>query len=220
MSGRPVRLLTAAAIAAAASLFSIASASAGCFGCGGSYGYAAPVAHYTAPVVYSYSYAAPAAYAAPSCGCGGYAASAPMYVVNQGPSYNAPVTVDAEQEPSAEYGDGSAYPNYGAGGYGYRGYGYRGLGYRGLGYRGLGYRGLGWRGGYRGLGYRGHGYRGLGYRGLGYRGYGARGLGYRGFRVGMSMRSPMVGQGGIYRGGHVGGMRPMNRAPGMVHPMR
>ena len=43
MSGRPVHLLTAAAIAAAASLLSISTASAGCYsGCG--YSYAAPVA--------------------------------------------------------------------------------------------------------------------------------------------------------------------------------
>ena len=69
MSGRPVHLLAAAAIAAAASLFSISDASAGCYGCGGSYSYQAPVAYYTAPVVYSYSYAAPAAYAS-GCGCG------------------------------------------------------------------------------------------------------------------------------------------------------
>src|ERR1044072_8577059 len=101
MLGRPVHLLAAAAVAAAASLFSISDASAGF--CGGVY-YQAPVAYYTAPVVYSYSYAAPAAYSS-GCGCGGgglfqsgllggygngngagygYAAR-PMYTVNQGP---------------------------------------------------------------------------------------------------------------------------------------
>src|SRR5438094_10352986 len=99
MSGRPVRLLAAATIAAAASLFAITAASAGCYSCGSSYSYQAPVAYYTAPVVYSYSYAAPAAYAAP-CNCGGYAAPAPMYVVNQGPSYTAPVTINAEPTPA------------------------------------------------------------------------------------------------------------------------
>src|SRR5712691_10023667 len=98
MSGRPVRLLAAAAIVAAASAASMTAASAGCFG---GCGYTAPVAYYSAPVVYSYSYAAPAAYAAPSCGCGGYAAyQSPMYVVNQGPTYTAPVTIGAEEEPA------------------------------------------------------------------------------------------------------------------------
>jgi hypothetical protein len=212
MSGRPVRLLTAAAIAAAASLLSIASASAGCYSCGASYSYAAPVAYYTAPVVYSYSYAAPAAYAAPSCGCGGYTASAPMYVVNQGPTYNAPVTVDAEQEPAYE-------PSY------RRGYSYYGEG-------GPRWRHRHW---HRGLGYRGLGYRGLGYRGLGY-----RGLGYRGFRHSLryNMRHPMVGPGGIYRPRHATGLIPprhwtgavaphrmggqmhMMRTPGVVHPRK
>src|SRR6059058_1715353 len=89
MSGRPVHLLAAAALAVAAST---TAASAGCFsGCGSSYGYAAPVAYYTAPVVYSYSYAAPVTYAAPCspCGYASYGYSAPMYVVNQGPSYTA-----------------------------------------------------------------------------------------------------------------------------------
>jgi len=195
MTGRPVRLLTAAAIAAAASLFSIASASAGCYGCGSSYTYAAPVAYYTAPVVYSYSYAAPAAYAAPSCGCGGYAASyqAPMYVVNQGPSYNAPVTVEAEQEPAYEPSYRRGYSYYGEGGPRWRHrHWHRGLGYRGLGYRGLGYR---------------HGY---------------RGLGYRGFRHSLryNMRHPMVGPGGIYRPRHATGLIPPRHFPGAVSPHR
>src|SRR4051794_41659186 len=67
MFGRPVHLLTAAALAAAASLLTISSASANCFsGCGG-YGYAAPVT-YSAPVVYSQSYASPCS----PCGYGGY----------------------------------------------------------------------------------------------------------------------------------------------------
>ena len=85
MSGRPVHLLAAAAVAAAASLFAISSASAGCYSCGASYSYQAPVAYYTAPVVYRYSYAAPVAYASGCGGCGyassygyGYAAR-PMY---------------------------------------------------------------------------------------------------------------------------------------------
>lgn len=148
MSGRPVRLLSVAAIAAAASFFSIASASAGCFGCGSSYSYAAPVVTYQAPVVYSYVPAV--TYAAPSCGCGGYATSyqAPMYVVNQGPTYNAPVTIDAEQEPAYEPSYRRAHSYYGEAGprwrhrYWHRGHGHRHLGYRGEGYRGLGYRGF------------------------------------------------------------------------------
>src|SRR5882757_6681354 len=129
MSGRPVRLLAAATIAAAASMFAITAASAGCFSCGASYSYQAPVAYYTAPVVYSYSYAAPAAYAS-SCGCGGngygygngygngygsgYAAPAPMYTVNQGPAYTAPVTNYAEPTPAYEdeVGYGRSYPYY------------------------------------------------------------------------------------------------------------
>ena len=57
MSGRPVHLLTAAALVAVVS--SATAASASCYSCGSSYRYAAPVVYYTAPVVYSYSYAAP-----------------------------------------------------------------------------------------------------------------------------------------------------------------
>ena len=125
MTGRPVRLLTAVAFAAAASLLSASSASACYSGCG--IGYAAPV--YLAPVVYSYSYVAPIAYGscASRCGYGGYAG----------------------------YGGYGTYvgAGYGYGGYGYGGYGYRGLGYRGLGYGGWGYRGgYGFRGGYAGVG--------------------------------------------------------------------
>src|SRR5437016_1901853 len=102
MFGRPVQLLTAAAIVAAASVASAGTASAGCFSGCGSYSYAAPVAYYSAPVVYSYSYAAPVAYAAPCSPCGGYgyiygyaaAPAAPMYVVNQGPAYAEPVGIN------------------------------------------------------------------------------------------------------------------------------
>ncbi len=172
MSGRPVRLLTAATVAAAASLLSISTASAGCYsGCGGT-SYAAPVAYYTAPVVYSYSYAAPVSYAAPCSPCGssyGYGyASRPMYVVNQGPSYTAPVIGEAEGVYDTGYR--RAYPYLGEGGVRWhrrhwqRGYGYRG--YR----HGLGYR--------HGFGLR-HGYRHHGFR------HGGR----------YSMRHPMVGPG-------------------------
>ena len=187
MSGRPVRLLTAATVAAAASLLSISTASASCYsGCGG--GYAAPVAYYTAPVVYSYSYAAPVSYAAPCSPCGssyghGYA-SRPMYVVNQGPSYAAPVVGEAEG--GYEPGYRRAYPYMGEGGVRWhrrhwqRGYGYRG--YR----HGLGYR--------HGFGLR-HGYRHHGFR------HGGR----------YSMRHPMVGPGGVYRPRH-----PMV-GPGSIH---
>lgn len=121
MSGRPVHLLAAAAIAAAASFVSISDASAGCYGCGGGYTYQAPVAYYTAPVVYSYSYAAPAAYAS-GCGCGGYATSGyarPMYTVNQGPAYTAPV-VEAEPTPEVDYSYGYRRAPRFYGGYGYR----------------------------------------------------------------------------------------------------
>jgi len=219
MSGRPVRLLTAATVAAAASLLSISTASAGCYsGCGG--GYAAPAAYYTAPVVYSYSYAAPVSYAAPCSPCGGsygygsygYAPSRPMYVVNQGPSFTEPVVGEAEG--GYEPGYRRPYPYLGEGGVRWhrrhwqRGYGYRG--YR----HGLGYR--------HGFGLR-HGYRHHGFR------HGGR----------YSMRHPMVGPGGIYRPRHPmigpGGMHRgprqgmhmqrmnmhrmhMNRMPGVVHP--
>jgi hypothetical protein len=223
MSGRPVHLLAAATVAAAASLLSISTASAGCYsGCGG--GYAAPVAYYTAPVVYSYSYAAPVQYASPCSPCGGYgygsygyAPSRPMYVVNQGPTFTEPVVGEAEDV--VESGYGRAYPYLGDGGVRWhrrhwqRGYGYRGYRY------GLGYR--------HGFGLR-HGYRHHGFR------YGGR----------YSMRHPMVGPGGMYRPRHPmvgpGGiyrgprhsmnmqrmhmprmhMNPMhmNRMPGVVHP--
>jgi hypothetical protein len=221
MSGRPVRLLAAATVAAAASLLSISTASAGCYsGCGG--GYAAPVAYYSAPVVYSYSYAAPVSYASPCSPCGGsygygsygYAPSRPMYVVNQGPTYNEPVVGEAEGV--VEGGYGRAYPYMGGGGVRWhrrhwqRGYGYRSHGY----------------------GYRGHRY---GYRSYG---HGAR----FGYRSGWRASHAIVGRGGIWRGGmqrmhgprmgmhgpsmgmhgprhmHMPRMH-MNRMPGVVHPM-
>jgi hypothetical protein len=231
MSGRPVHLLTAAALAAAASLLPMSSASANCGGCGG-YGFVAPLAQYTAPVVYSYAVSAPVSYGscANPCGYGGYggygyAAASPMYVVNQGPSYNAHVV----GVPEDVYQPGYAYPSYGAG-YG-AGYGYGGGYGAAYSYR-SGYRGLGWRGGYRGYGWRG-GHRGHGWRG----GYRARSFGYRSsWRAG-----PMVGPGAIYRGGmhrmhgprmgmhgprkhgprhmNMHGPRHMDRMPGSVHPM-
>jgi len=227
MSGRPVHLLAAAAIAVTASVVSISAASAGCYSCGSSYTYSAPVAYYTAPVVYSYSYAAPAAYAAP-CNCGssyGYAApSAPMYVVNQGPAYTQPVMVNAEPTPapavsygygSRAYGYGSAYPMYSEGAPRWHrrhfGYGYRG--------------------------YRAYGQRDYGYRGFGYRAYGNRGFGYQRYRYGAvvpgmrySMRHPMVGRpmmgpGGMYRPRMMpmvgpGGIYRRHGMPGFVQPMR
>lgn len=198
MSGRPVQLFAAATIAAAASLFSISAASANCYSCGPSVVYQAPVVSYSAPVAYSYSYSAPVAYPAPvqyspGCGC---AAQAPMYVVNQGPAFTDPVPFAAEETPAYQPG---GYPLYSRG-YGYRGYGY---GYRsyGYGHRAYGYRGYGAR-----YGYRGYGHRGLTYRGYGYR----HGAGIAGARY--SMRHPMVGLGGVHRGG-------MNRMHGMNHPM-
>jgi hypothetical protein len=226
MSGRPVHLLTAAALAAAASLLPISSASANCGGCGG-YGFVAPLAQYTAPVVYSYAVSAPVSYGscANPCGYGGYggygyAAASPMYVVNQGPSYNAHVV----GVPEDVYQRGYAYPSYGAS--------------YGGGYYGRGYRSLGWRAAHRGYGYRSYRHRAYGYRDYGHRGYGARSFGYR-----SSWRSgPMVGPGGIYRGGmhrmhgprmgmygprhmhmprtHMNTPRMhMNRMPGSVHPI-
>jgi hypothetical protein len=218
MSGRPVQFLTAAALAVAASFVSVSAASASCYsGCGYSYSYsysyAAPVVQYAAPVVYSYSYAAPVTYA-PSCNCG-YAASAPMYVVNQGPAYAAPVTIEAEPTPAYEGGYRRAYPYYAGGGTRWhRHRWYRGEGYRG---HGLGYRA-------RGFGYRHHGYR-----------HGAVVPGRR-----FAMRHPMVGPGGIHRrhwhgavgpraihrGGMHGAMHRMHgprhgggMKPGVVHPM-
>ena len=222
MSGRPVHLIAAATIAAAASLFAITSASASCYSCGSSYTYAAPVT-YTAPVVYSTTYAAPVTYAQPvsyaaNCGCGyasyGFAAR-PMYVVNQGPAYNAPVGINAEPTPEVDYG------------YGYR----RSPRY-------YGDVGVGWRG--RSWGYR-HGYRG--YRGgYGYR-FGVKRYRYGAVVPGRySMRHPIVGPGGIHRGPrmhremhhmhrgmhrmhqprHWTGAVPPHRMgpkPGSVHPM-
>jgi len=139
MSGRPVQFLAAAALAATASFASVSAASAGCYsGCGTTY--APPVAYYQAPVVYSYSYAAPARYAAPCTPCGysyGYAAR-PMYVVNQGPAFTDPVTLGAEPTPAPFYGYGyrRAYPSYYGAGlrwhkrHWHRGYGYRAPGPR------------------------------------------------------------------------------------------
>jgi len=173
MSGRPVHLLVAATIAAAASLFA-SSAFAGCYSCGPSVIYQAPVVTYSAPMVYGYTYEAPMAYPgrvyAPGCGC---AAQSPMYVVNQGPAYNAPVVGEADPIPAYEPGYRRAYPYYGGGHVRWhhrgwnRGYGYRGYGYRGYGERSYSYRGYGARFGYRD--YRGYGQPGLRYRGFGQR---------------------------------------------------
>ena len=217
MFGRPVHLLAAAAVAAAASFVSISDASAGCYSCGGSYSYAAPVAYYTAPVVYSYSYAAPATYAS-GCGCGGgyasygygngngagYAyAARPMYAVNQGPAYTYPV-VNAEPTPEVDYGYSyRRAPRY------YGGYGYRT------------HRHWGYRGGYgRHVGY-GHRFGMKRYR------YGAVVPG----RIGMRHMGGMRHFGGMHHRHHVGGavpprhwgggMRHHHRGgmrPGMVHP--
>src|SRR6266568_3650497 len=233
MFGRPVHLLGAATIAAAASLFSASTAFANCYSCGPSViyqaqVYQAPAVTYSAPMVYGYTYEAPMTYPAPvqyspGCGC---AAQAPMYVVNQGPAYNAPVVGEAEPIPAYEPGYRRAYPYY-AGGHvrwhhrgWYRGYGYRGYGYRGYGERSYGYRGYGYRGyGERSYSYRGYGAR-FGYRD--YRGYGQPGLRYRGFGqrygavvpgVRYSMRHPMVGGMNRMHGMH----RPM--MGGMPHPM-
>ena len=119
MPGGPLRLLPAA-IAAAVSLLSTGTASAGCCGCG--------AVTYSAPVVYSYSYSAPVVYAQPC------AYASPMYVVNQGPAYTAPVSVTAEPTASYRYiygGYRRPYPSYSDGGvrwhrrHWHRGYGYR-----------------------------------------------------------------------------------------------
>jgi hypothetical protein len=195
MSGRPVRLLVAATIAAAASLASISAASAGCYSCGSSY---APVAYYTAPVVYSYSYS----YAA-SCGCT-TSYSAPMYVVNQGPDYyNAPVTLPPEDSvpTTYDYGYRQSYPYYSD--------------------RGIRWHRRHWHRGYYGnyrshrYGYRGHDYR-SGYRGFTHRGWNR---GHRPYAPNLryGMRNPMARP-------HTMPHRPMHwqgthrNAPGFVHP--
>jgi hypothetical protein len=206
-------------IAAAASLFSAGSAFANCYGCGPgaiyqAQTYQAPVVTYSEPMVYGYTYEAPMAYPAPmpyapGCGC---AAQSPMYVVNQGPAYNAPVVGEADPIPAYEPGYRRAYPYYGGGHVRWHHRGWN----RGYGYRGYGYRGYGSRFGYRGYGYRGYGMRGYGERSFRYRGFGHRyGAVVPGARY--SMRHPMVGGmhprfGGVYRGG-------MNRMHGMHHPM-
>jgi hypothetical protein len=195
MFGRPVHLLAAATIAAAASLFAASTASANCNSCGPSViyqaqTYQAPVVTYSAPMVYGSTYQAPMAYPAPvqyspGCGC---AARSPMYVVNQGPAFNAPVVGEAEPIPAYEPGYRRAYPYYAGGhmrwhhrhwnrGFGYRGYGMRGYGERSFSYRGFGHR------------------------------YGAVMPGAR-----YSMRHPMVGD----MHGRIGGM---NRQHGMHRPM-
>jgi hypothetical protein len=239
MSGRPVHLLAAATIAAAASVFSASSAFANCYGCGPSVGYQAqfyqppvyqaPVVSYAAPVVYGASYQAPVAYPAPvqyapGCGC---AARSPMYVVNQGPAFNAPVVGTAEPIPAYEPGYRS-YPYYADG---------RVRWHRRQWNRDYGYRGYGMRGYEQRYGYRGHGQRSFSYRGYGHR-YGAVMPGARYsmrhpmvggmhrphmHRPMMGMHHPMGGPGGIHRGPRhgagavphrMGGMRP-----GSVHPM-
>src|SRR4051794_41867239 len=91
MTGHPVRLFTAAAFAAAASLLSALPASANCGGCG--FGYAAPGA-YAAPVAYSVSYAAPMSYGVGGGNpCGGgfcFRYAPPSYNVEQRPAHDAP----------------------------------------------------------------------------------------------------------------------------------
>jgi hypothetical protein len=173
--------------------------SAGCYSCGPSVVYQAPVVTYTAPVVYSHSYAVP--YASAGCGC---AAQAPMYVVNQGPAFNAPVVGEAEPIPVYEPGYRRAYPYFGGGH-------------------------MRWhhRRWHRGYGYRGHGPR------FGFRGYHRYGAVVPGARYSMRhpmmagphgmhrggmhrMHAPhlMVGPGGVHRRSKHAGPRP-----GSVHPM-
>jgi hypothetical protein len=120
MSGRPVQLLAAAALAVTASFASVSGASAGCdSGCGG-YAYAAPVVTYQAPVVYSYSYASPCS----PCGYSYGFAPRPAYVVNQGPVFTEPVTISANPY---DYGYRRSFPYYAGGLRWKRGwYGYRG----------------------------------------------------------------------------------------------
>jgi len=190
--GRPVHLLAAATLAAAASLISISAASAGCYNCGPSVSYA-PVVTYQAPAVYSQSYAAPVAYPQ-SCGC---ATQAPMYVVNQGPAYTAPVTLEAEPTPAYEDGYQRAYPYYGAGGMRWhRRHWQRSYGYR----------------------HHHHGYRyGMGYRYGGHAMFGP-GSSYRG---GMNrMHGPRFAHGPRPRFDmpHRAERMHMMRGPGMVHP--
>jgi hypothetical protein len=130
MFGRPVRLLAAAAIAATASILSISSASAACYSCGCGAVTVAP------PVVYGYSYAAPVA----PCASYTYAPAPQMYVVNQGPSFTAPVPLAAEpthRRAFPYYAGGSV--RWHRGNWGYRHHGYRHQGYRNYGYRNDGY---------------------------------------------------------------------------------
>jgi len=89
MFGRPVRLLSVAVVAAAATLLGGNAASAGCYSCG------------CAPVVYTYS------------PCAAYAR--PVYVVPQGPTYTEPVPVLAPPTPA--YVDPDDYPYVGPRGY-------------------------------------------------------------------------------------------------------
>jgi hypothetical protein len=216
MSGRPVRLLAAATVAAAASLLSISTASAGCYsGCGG---YSPPVAYYAPPVV---SYASPCTPCGGSYGYGsyGYAPQRPMYVVNQGPSYAEPVVGEAEG--GYEPGYRRPYPYLGEGGVRWhRRHWQRGYGHRGYGHRGFGYRHHGSRYGYRDYGYRSRAFA-PGYRHAWRPRHPMVGPGgiYR-------PRHPMVGPGGIYRGPRHSMNMPrmnmyrmhMNRMPGVVHP--
>ena len=127
MFGRPVHILAAATIAAAACLFAASTAFANCYSCGPSVIYQAPVVTYSAPMVYGYTYEAPMAYPAPTqyapgCGC---AAQSPMYVVNQGPAFNAPVVGEAEPIPAYQPGYRRAYPYIGGARWHHRGYGHR-----------------------------------------------------------------------------------------------
>ena len=123
MFGRPVHLLGAATIAAAASLFSAGTAFANCYSCGPSVIYQAPAVTYSAPMVYGHAYEAPMVYPAPvqyspGCGC---AAHAPMYVVNQGPEYSGPgLTVPyGTYSPGTNLAGPAQYPYVAGPGYGY-----------------------------------------------------------------------------------------------------
>jgi hypothetical protein len=208
MSGRPVRLLAATTIAAAASFFAISAASANCYGCGASVVYQAPVVSYTAPVVYGYSYQAPVAYPAPvayapGCGC---AALAPMYVVNQGPAFNAPVVGVADPIPAFDPGYRRAYPYFGGGRMRWHHRGWN---------RGT-YRGYGPRLGYRGFGYRGYGHGHMGARySMRHPVAGPRSIHHGGMNRVHGPQRPMAGRGGIQRAPHAAGA-PL---PGSVHPI-
>jgi hypothetical protein len=106
MSGRPIRLVIAAAASALAAVLAASAAQAGCYTCGYA-GYTSYAPAYVAPcggcgtaaVVPRVVYVVPrVVYAAPCGGCGSTYYASPVYRVDLGPTYTTPLATPADDD--------------------------------------------------------------------------------------------------------------------------